>query len=94
MIGDKDSEWEGWIWCTNSEGESRWVPEAFIERRGKYCLALRNYESTELSVQEGDILQINEVESGWAWCKNADGHSGWVPIASLDVYEERNSNEL
>jgi hypothetical protein len=24
-IDEKESEWSGWIWCTNRDGKSRWV---------------------------------------------------------------------
>ena len=33
-IKEKDCEWSGWIWCTNTMGESRWVPENFLEIKG------------------------------------------------------------
>ncbi len=84
QVGDRGSEWQGWVWCTSSDGESRWVPEAFVERHGEYCLALRNYESTELNVQEGDTLLIMEIESGWGWCTSTDGHNGWVPLSCVE----------
>ncbi|MBL7164044.1 MAG: hypothetical protein ISS57_15715 [Anaerolineales bacterium] len=90
-IGERDSEWDGWVWCINQEGESRWVPEDFMERQGDTCVALRNYESTELSVQLGEVLSMGAEESGWAWCtKDADkadqaGESGWVPLECLEI---------
>jgi len=92
-IGDRDSEWDGWVWCTNSEGVSRWVPEGFVARHGDTCIALREYESTELSVHIGEILDVGEIESGWAWCikgaelaEQADqaGQAGWVPLECLE----------
>lgn len=83
-IGDRDSEWAGWVWCTNSEGESRWVPECYVQSQGDTCTALRDYESTELSVQVGDVMLMGEVESGWAWCTKVDCQSGWVPLSCLE----------
>jgi len=87
LIGDRDTEWEGWVWCTNSVGESRWAPEIFFERHGDIYIALRDYESTELSVQVGEILLIGEEECGWGWCSKDAGHSdqsGWVPLEFLE----------
>ena len=25
-IGTKTSEWPGWVWCTNENGKSGWIP--------------------------------------------------------------------
>lgn len=83
-IGHKESEWPGWVWCTNQHGESRWVPETYIERRGDTCVALCEYEATELSVQAGQELTVGHGESGWRWCTNQAGQSGWVPAEYLD----------
>ena len=83
-IGERDSEWDGWVWCTNRNGESRWVPESFVERKEDTCTALRDYESTELCVQVGEVLSAGEEESGWAWCTNKAEQSGWVPVESLE----------
>jgi len=81
--GDKESEWPGWVWCTNREGESRWVPEAYLQRQGERCLALRDYDAVELTVRPGqDLLATDEV-SGWFWCTNQEGQRGWVPAEHL-----------
>jgi hypothetical protein len=87
-IGEKESEWDGWVWCTNREGKSRWVPEAYVEHRGDVCVMLRDYESTELSVSAGEVLSITgQAESGWVWCTNQAGQSGWVPEDNVRVEE-------
>jgi len=78
-IGEKESEWSGWVWCTNQNGKSRWVPEKYVQRQGDTALALRGYEATELTVSVGEELTLGEQESGWIWCTNQEGQSGWVP---------------
>ena len=83
-IGDRKSEWSGWLWCTDRRGESRWVPEAYVERRGDIGMALCDYDATELSVQVGEELLVDREESGWIWCTNRRGKSGWVPVENLD----------
>jgi hypothetical protein len=81
--GEKDSEWPGWVWCTNRDGESRWVPEAYVQRQGQICIALRAYDATELTVRAGEDLIAGEEASGWIWCTNREGQSGWVPAEHL-----------
>ena len=41
VIGEKESKWPGWLWCTTREGKSGWVPGAYVERRDDGCRALR-----------------------------------------------------
>jgi hypothetical protein len=83
-IGQRESEWAGWVWCTNQDGESRWVPESFLERHGDAGIALRDYEATELPVEAGEELAMGEEESDWIWCTNREGQSGWVPAEHVE----------
>ena len=80
---EKESEWSGWLWCTNQNGKSGWVPEAYVERKGNMCLALCDYDATELSVRAGEKLIMSKEASGWIWCTNKEGQSGWVPAEHL-----------
>jgi hypothetical protein len=84
-ISERASEWTGWIWCTNREGRSRWVPEKYVERSGNTCVALRDYDATELTVSLGDTLIISNQEAGWLWCTNEKGQRGWVPADRVEI---------
>lgn len=79
----RESEWPGWNWCATESGESRWVPESWVEKEGEYCVLQRDYAATELSVEEGETVTVEFQESGWGWATNQGGRSGWVPIAHL-----------
>jgi uncharacterized protein YgiM (DUF1202 family) len=86
-ISERESEWAGWVWCTSQAGQSRWVPEKHVERRGDSYVMLRDYEATELSVSVGEVLATGEEESGWIWCTNQAGQSGWVPVDNVSTGE-------
>jgi len=85
----KPSEWEGWVWCIKPDGTSRWVPESYVHREGDHCVAQRDYESTELSVEVGELLSLGEKESDWFWCTNQQGRSGWVPAENIELFKEK-----
>ncbi len=87
-ISEKESSWSGWVWCTNRDGKSRWVPERYVERKGNTCIALYDYEATELSVSIGEELIMGKEENGWIWCTNREGRSGWVPAGSVERLQE------
>ncbi len=88
-VEERETVWDGWIWCVNEEGMGAWVPESFVERRGVMCTALRDYDSTELTVHAGDILEASEEANGWLWCRDREGRQGWVPVLCVEE-EARN----
>jgi hypothetical protein len=83
-VEDRETVWSGWIWCIGRDGIGAWVPESFVERRGGSCVALRDYDSTELTVAIGDILQTCEAACGWLWCRDGEGRWGWVPASCVE----------
>ncbi len=84
-IVEKESEWKGWICCINKMGESRWVPENYLEIKGNKAKITRDYNATELSVNVGEELAIEEEEAEWYWVTNQKGKSGWVPIKNVKI---------
>ena len=42
---------------------------------------LTDYSAAELTVMEQEELLVAHEESGWLWCMNRQGDSGWVPGA-------------
>lgn len=84
-IGEKESEWSGWIWCTNTFGKSRWVPENYLEIHGNTGKANQDYNATELNINIGEELIIEKEEAEWFWVINPQGKSGWVPIKNVKI---------
>jgi len=87
-ITAKETSWSGWVWCTNRDGKSRWVPDRCVERKGDSGVALYDYEATELSVSVGEELTMGEEESGWIWCTNQKGQRGWVPLDNVERLQQ------
>ncbi|MFW9877210.1 MAG: SH3 domain-containing protein [Candidatus Thorarchaeota archaeon] len=87
-IGEKESEWFGWIWCTNNAGKSRWVPENYIEIHRNRGKLKKDYNAVELNVKTGEELTIKEEEAEWYWVINQEGKNGWVPIKHVQLIEE------
>jgi hypothetical protein len=87
-ITDKETEWAGWVWCTNQAGRSGWTPEAYVRREGDTGLGLVDYDATELSVDVGQELLMGVQESGWIWCTDQTGQSGWVPVDNVERIDE------
>ena len=79
IVGDKVSEFPGWLWCTDRQGRSGWVPKRYVQRSGNDTTMLNDYNATELTVETGEILTLCEEESGWLLCERSDGTVGWIP---------------
>ena len=73
----------GWVWCRDSDGIGAWVPEVFLEISSGAALVTTDYDSTELTVERGDVIQVLSEVAGWAWCRDRDGRHGWLPVGSL-----------
>ncbi|MCD4699213.1 MAG: hypothetical protein K8R91_01395 [Phycisphaerae bacterium] len=78
-IGERKPESKGWIWCIDSMGLEGWVPESYLAKNNEGVFARYDYSARELTVRIGEILVTGRQESGWAWCTNTSGQSGWVP---------------
>lgn len=83
MVGQKDTQWPGWVWCTNQEGKSGWMPESYLDDTNNQGMARRDYDATELSASAGEELVVGYEESGWIWCTNRLGQSGWIPLDNV-----------
>jgi hypothetical protein len=79
----REGEYPGWLWGTSREGRSGWVPVAYLERWRETAIARRDYDAVELAVEPGDELIVTHQESGWLWCTNRGGGSGWVPAEAV-----------
>ncbi|MEO0562312.1 MAG: SH3 domain-containing protein [Chloroflexota bacterium] len=72
-----------WLWCIAPSGKAGWVPAAYLDSEGPTATISRDYSALELTVTEGETVTRYETQSGWAWCENARGEAGWVPVTCL-----------
>ena len=84
-IGDRESEWPGWLWCTAADGTQGWVPASWLKRTGATGILLRDYDATELTAPKGETVAVLSAEAGWYWCRTDDGRVGWLPAEHLKM---------
>jgi hypothetical protein len=75
----------GWLWCTTGDGATLWVPEPWVEIEGDRCVLLRDYDPTELTLEEGESITGELSECSWLPGTTPDGRRGWVPLECLQV---------
>ncbi len=81
----KDKDYPGWVWCATQDGKASWVPERILQIKNDNATVTEDYEATELSVKEGDVITTFQSESGWVWCEKENGEQGWVPLENIDT---------
>jgi hypothetical protein len=88
---ERESEWEGWLWCRNSSGIHGWAPKTYLKstpESGHFQL-LRDYNARELTVDEGQEVIVLDEESEWAWVRTPLGEEGWIPLENLQDLSEK-----
>jgi len=82
-VGREDPEMPGWYWCEDKDGVWSWIPEEYLKRDGAEGLVTHDYDTTELTVKAGDILEYVTEVKFWTLCRAHDGREGWVPTIKL-----------
>ncbi len=52
----RPTQWTGWLWVEKENGCVGWVPEAWMKIDGTSAIMTRDYDATELTVNEGELL--------------------------------------
>lgn len=85
-IGELDSTWPAFRWCTNTNGAAGWVPDRYLRHEAAdRAVVTRDYDTREISAITGEELEVLDIdaESGWVWCRDALGNEGWIPAQSV-----------
>lgn len=70
-----DEEYPGWQWVVNSDGLGGWAPADIIQ--GDRITT--PFDTTELTVAPGDMLEPLDHRLGWTLCRTSTGQTGWLP---------------
>jgi len=82
-IGREDPEMPGWFWCRDADGVEMWVPSTYIDVEEARGIFNQPYNSVELNVKVGDLIQFLGEALGWAECLDGEWRYGWVPYDKL-----------
>lgn len=85
VLDGRSDTWDGhrWLWARDPRGREGWVPDDLPVASGTGHVAARDYSAQELTCRIGDALTAVALTHGWAWCRNAAGGEGWVPLRCL-----------
>lgn len=83
-LGQRDSDWPGWIWATAINGRGSYVPEDILTVASDGTARVdQAFHARDLTVvKEEIVVSLREVK-GWHWCRNAHEGEGWLPAYLL-----------
>ena len=87
-VGHRDDDWPAFVFVTAARGQG-WVPSRHLSLEAGQGVVVTAYDTTELPTRVGETLDVVacDDESGWLWCRSADGREGWVPSRTLQSRE-------
>lgn len=87
-VGERDREWPEFVFVRSTNG-SGWVPARHLSSNSGPAVVRTAYDTTELPTQAGDLLQVlvEDLISGWLWCRSVNGREGWVPVNTVEPAE-------
>ena len=84
-VGHQNQQYPEMRWCTPEQGDSGWMAESYFEYTSDTeAVVIRDYDASQLTVIEGEELEVLDVVGEWLLCRNAHGIQGWVPRRILE----------
>jgi hypothetical protein len=84
-VGHRNQQYPEFLWCASEDGHQGWVAESYLRMTGeKEAVALREYDAAQLTVIEGEMLEVLDQQGAFVLCRNAAGAQGWVPARILE----------
>ena len=80
----RDTEWPGWLWCLDGAGLGGWLPEEVLEVSAGPARVREDFDTAELTVLPGEIVEALGAREGWVWCRAGNDAEGWVPLKVLE----------
>lgn len=74
-----DSEWFGWHYCKDQDGNEGWISNDFMALNNNKGTLIKSYSAKELSAETGEDFEILSRSFGWYWCSNKNKEMGWLP---------------
>jgi hypothetical protein len=73
----------GWYWCKDNKGVESWIPEEYLGISGEEGTITTDYDTGELTVEQGEVFEYVTEVKYWTLCRDQD-REGWIPTENLE----------
>ena len=84
-VGRADDEFPEWRLCRVDRSRRGWIHESFIDITAGIGVLRNDYDATELTVNEGDVVTTYHETGRWTWCRDHRGACEWIPSSALEM---------
>jgi hypothetical protein len=79
-VGHRNQQFPEMLWCTPERGYSGWMAETYLEYTSPTeAVVKKDYDASQLTVFEGEELEVLDIIGEWLLCRNERDITGWVP---------------
>jgi hypothetical protein len=79
-VGHRNQQYPEMRWCTPEHGYSGWMAESYFDYTSDTeAVVTKDYDASQLTVIEGEELEVLDIVGEWWLCRNDRGIQGWVP---------------
>lgn len=79
-VGHRNQQYPELRWCTPESGHSGWMAESYLEYASPTeAVVKKAFDAAQLTVFEGEVLDVLDIVGEWLLCRSERGIQGWVP---------------
>ena len=84
-VGHRNQQYPEFLWCASEDGHQGWVADSYLEMTSEHeAVTLKEYDAAQLTVVEGEVLDVLDRQGAFLLCRNDSGAQGWVPDRVLE----------
>lgn len=79
-VGHRNQQYPEMYWCTPEDGNSGWMADSYFDFTSEHeAVVTKDYDASQLTVVEGEVVDVLDTVGEWWLCRNDRGIIGWVP---------------
>jgi hypothetical protein len=84
-VGHRNQQYPEFLWCASEDGHQGWVADSYLQMTSeREAVTLKEYDAAQLTVVEGEVLDVLDRQGAFLLCRNDGGAQGWVPDRVLE----------
>jgi hypothetical protein len=84
-VGHRNQQFPEFLWCASEDGHQGWVAESYLRMTSEAeAVAVEEYDAAQLTVVEGELLDVVDRQGAFLLVRNTAGARGWIPARVVE----------